>query len=99
LTTRIPVYAISLKAYDCLPPGIIPAHPHLAEFLEFDRGDVMSEPLLSIGNHHTPACGDPPIIRDDDPDVYHGYFENCYGEQWVFLYHRTTKKAELRATI
>ena len=55
----------------------------------------MSEPLLRIRNHHTVACGDPPIVNSDDPDLYIGYFENMHGEQWVFTYHRTTKKAEL----
>ena len=56
----------------------------------------MSEPLLSIHNHPAPACGDPPIVRADDPALYVGYFENAHGEQWVFTYHRGTKVAELR---
>ena len=55
----------------------------------------MSEPLLQIRNHHTVACGDPPIVNSDDPDLYIGYFENPHGEQWVFTYHRKTKRAEL----
>jgi hypothetical protein len=56
----------------------------------------MSEPLLRIRNAHSPACGDPPIISSDDPDVYIGYFENADGEQWIFTFHRKTKQAELR---
>src|SRR5437763_1217392 len=56
----------------------------------------MSEPLLRIRNHHVAGCGDPPIINGDDPAVYIGYFENEYGEQWVFTYHRKTRNAELR---
>ena len=56
----------------------------------------MSEPLLSIRNHHSVGCGDPPIIVDDDPDVYIGYFANPFGEQWVFTYHRQTRQANLR---
>ena len=56
----------------------------------------MSEPLLRIHNHHVAECGDPPIINGDDPDLYIGYFENPYGEQWVFTYHRKTHKSELR---
>ncbi len=56
----------------------------------------MSEPLLRIGNHHTASCGDPPIVSCDDPDVYVGYFENAFGEQWVFTYHRKTAQAVLR---
>ena len=42
------------------------------------------------------ACGDPPIINGDDPSVYFGYFENAFGEQWVFSFDRATKNAELR---
>jgi hypothetical protein len=57
---------------------------------------IMSKPLLTIPNHHTDDCGDPPHIVDDDPDVYIGYFANPYGEQWVFLYNRTSRQASLR---
>src|SRR5262245_33511329 len=39
---------------------------------------AMSEPLLSIRNHHAPACGDPPIVRADDTALYVGYFENAH---------------------
>jgi hypothetical protein len=56
----------------------------------------MSEPLLRIRNHHTAACGDPPIVSSNDPDLYIGYFENPHGEQWIFTCQRSTKKAELR---
>lgn len=56
----------------------------------------MSEPLLRINNHHVAACGDPPIVNGDDPDLYIGYFENPDREQWVFTYHRKTRKSELR---
>ena len=37
-----------------------------------------------------------PIIKGDDPNVYIGYFENAFGEQWVFSFDRATGKAELR---
>jgi hypothetical protein len=56
----------------------------------------MSEPLLRIRNHHAAGCGDPPNVNGDDPDLYIGYFANAHGEQWIFTYHRDTKKAELR---
>ena len=56
----------------------------------------MSEPLLQIQNRHGLACGDPPIVKSDDPNVYVGYFENALGEQWIFTYDRKTTKAELR---
>ena len=41
----------------------------------------MSEPLLTIRNHHSPACGNPPIVDHEDRDTYIGYFENQHGEQ------------------
>lgn len=56
----------------------------------------MSEPLLRVANRHVPACGDPPILNGDDPNLYIGYFENAHGEQWVFTSHRETRVAELR---
>ncbi len=56
----------------------------------------MSEPLLSIRNHHSPACGDPPIVNEDDLDTYIGYYENRYGEQWVFISNRATGESVLR---
>ncbi len=55
----------------------------------------MSEPMLRIRNHHSASCGDPPIVSDEDPDNYIGYFENRYGEQWLFTCHRKTRKVEL----
>jgi hypothetical protein len=56
----------------------------------------MSEPLLRIHNRHTASCGDPPIVSNDDPDLYIGYFENAFGEQWIFTCNRKTRQAELR---
>ena len=56
----------------------------------------MSEPLLKIRNHHVPACGDPPIVDDEDENCYIGYFENPFGEQWVFTLDRRSGRAVLR---
>lgn len=56
----------------------------------------MSDPLLKITNHHTAACGDPPIIDGSAENCYVGYFENPYGEQWIFTLDRGTGKATLR---
>lgn len=56
----------------------------------------MSEPLLRIWNQHIPACGDPPIVDGKASNCYIGYFENPYGEQWVFTLDRETGKAVLR---
>ncbi len=37
-------------------------------------------------------------IRDgnESTDLYIGYFENRYGEQWIFTFDRTTNGARLR---
>lgn len=56
----------------------------------------MSDPLLKIANHHAAACGDPPIIDGNAQNCYVGYFENPYGEQWIFILDRKTGKATLR---
>ena len=56
----------------------------------------MSNPLLKISNHHTLASGDLPIIEDSNPEQYIGYFENMFGEQWIFTRDRTTGVATLR---
>ena len=42
-------------------------------------------------NHHDPRCGRPPRLRNTaDPGLYHGYFENRYGEQFVFRFDPAT---------
>jgi hypothetical protein len=56
----------------------------------------MSEPLLKISNHHAVSSGDPPIIEDTKPEKYIGYFENIFGEQWIFTRDRATGVATLR---
>jgi len=57
----------------------------------------VSDPLLQTRNHHTVTCGDPPTIYDDDPNMYIGYFENAFGEQWVFSFDRATREATTSA--
>ena len=43
-------------------------------------------------NLHDPCCGRPPRLRNtDNPGLYHGYFENRYGDQSVFTFDRVTK--------
>ena len=54
----------------------------------------MSDPLLTIRNHHAPGSGDPPIISDDE-NIDIGYFENAHGEQWIFTLNRDTGDALL----
>lgn len=56
----------------------------------------MSDRLLTIRNHHVAGCGDPPIIDGAAQDQYVGYFENQFGDQWVFTRDRKTGVATLR---
>jgi hypothetical protein len=51
--------------------------------------------LFSVSNHHGAGSGEPPQIDGDTKGRYHGYFENEYGEQVVFVYDRQTKKGDL----
>jgi hypothetical protein len=59
-----------------------------------DNGN--SAPLLSIHNHHSSNCGTPPQVDDRSLRQYTGYFENPFGEQWVFAFDRDTREATLR---
>jgi hypothetical protein len=43
----------------------------------------MSEPLLTIRNHHSPACGDPPIVNEEDRDTYVGYLFSPLESGWL----------------
>jgi len=56
----------------------------------------MSEPLLKIRNHHAVSSGDPPIIASEEAHCYIGYFENRFGEQWIFTVDRETRRATLQ---
>jgi hypothetical protein len=47
--------------------------------------------VFAAQNNHDPRCSQPPRLRNtDDPGSYHGYFENRYGEQFVFTFDRAT---------
>ena len=47
--------------------------------------------VFAAHNNHDPRCGRPPRVRNtDNPGLYHGYFENRYGEQFVFTFDRAT---------
>ena len=35
------------------------------------------------------------MINGDEPNTYHSYFENAYGEQLIFAYNRETKQGRL----
>ena len=47
--------------------------------------------VFAAHNNHDPRCGRSPRVRNtDNPGLYHGYFENRYGEQFVFTFDRAT---------
>ncbi len=47
--------------------------------------------VFAAYNTHHERCGAPPRLRNtDNPGLYHGYFENRYGEQFVFTFDRAT---------
>jgi hypothetical protein len=47
--------------------------------------------VFAAQNNHGPHCGPPPRHRTTaDPGHYHGYFENQFGEQFVFTFDPAT---------
>ena len=47
--------------------------------------------VFAAHNDHDPRCGQPPrLLNTADPRLYYGYFENRYGEQFVFSFDRAT---------
>ncbi len=47
--------------------------------------------VFAAQNVYDSRCGRPPRLRNtDNPGLYHGYFENCYGEQFVYTFDRAT---------
>jgi hypothetical protein len=55
-----------------------------------DSGDVGL--VFAAHNNHHERCGPPPRLRNTaNPGLYYGYFENRYGEQFVFIFDRATR--------
>jgi hypothetical protein len=52
-------------------------------------------PIFWVGNHHTASCGNPPHIDGDIRKRYHGYYENEYGEQAIFVYDYEVQEGTL----
>src|SRR5438128_575633 len=59
-------------------------------------GPDMSNPFFQIWNTHTASCGEAPTITNQSDNKYYGYFQNRFGEQWVFVYDHEKKTGELR---
>jgi len=52
--------------------------------------------MLTTHSGHPAACGIPPAFSTEAADLYIGYFENRYGEQWIFTFNCATREAGLR---
>ncbi len=47
--------------------------------------------VFAAHNTHDERCGPRPRLRNtDNPGLYHGYFENHYGEQFLFTFDGET---------
>lgn len=48
----------------------------------------MTQTIFAMPNHHVEDSGTPPNVVGTlgSPPIYHGYFENRHGEQWIFTY-------------
>ena len=61
----------------------------MAKPRDHDPGDAGL--VFTAHNTHHERCGAPPRLRNtDNPGLYYGYFENRYGEQFVFAFDRAT---------
>jgi hypothetical protein len=48
--------------------------------------------VFAAHNNHDERCGPPPRLRNTaNPGLYYGYFENRYGEQFVFTFDWATR--------
>lgn len=54
--------------------------------------------ILTIYNNHSANCGEPPRLDNTDRSKYYGYFQNEYGEQWLFEYDHETGTGTLRGS-
>lgn len=62
-----------------------------------ESNGVVRPTIFTAVNHHAADCGEPPpTIRSDNTDVYVGYFQNKYGEQFLFEYDRKAGVGRLR---
>jgi hypothetical protein len=56
---------------------------------------MAGDPFFVVRDKHTEVEGLPRLFTNDDPNLYLGFFENLYGEQWVFVFKRDTKEGVL----
>ena len=55
----------------------------------------MYQPIFHVGNKHAQDSGKPPHIDGNIRKRYHGYFENEFGEQAIFVYDYEVKEGTL----
>lgn len=51
--------------------------------------------IFKVSNKHAASSGNAPRVDGNEPGKYHGYFENEYGEQAIFVYDRETRTGTL----
>lgn len=54
--------------------------------------------VFAVDNHHVASCGDIPsaVAEELRTSSFRSYFENKYGEQWIFYYNRGTQQITVR---
>lgn len=55
----------------------------------------MNNEFFIMVNKHVESCGNPPIFINKNTNNYYSYFENDFGEQWVFEYDYSVKTGKL----
>lgn len=57
---------------------------------------MSEQPILTVYNKHSEACGLPPTFDSRQPARrYYGIFESDCGDQWIFVYDYDTKSGTL----
>lgn len=51
--------------------------------------------IFRVRNRHSASVGEPPEIDGNNKSRYHGYFENEYGDQAIFIYDYETRTGTL----
>ena len=51
--------------------------------------------VFTIWNNHVGECNSPPDLSNANNKNYYGYYENQYGEQFVFVLNRKTGQASV----
>ena len=57
---------------------------------------LISNPMLAIRNNHATFYSDPPIVSAKAASTHIGFFENRFGEQYIFTWYREINVAILR---